>query len=119
MDGDGPWIHRAMVVVVGSLIVLHDGSYKQRVAKDVFSGAVVIRCRWTNKKTSCPWTERTDRQTETNYRWKILGAMVSQLIPRTAWEGHSVPRRSRVWCGCDNIGMVCHGQEFWAPLQES
>lgn len=66
MEGDGSWIRRRRPMVAGSLVVVHGGSYKQRVA--VCSGAVVIRCIWSCKKASCAWTERTDQATTTNYK---------------------------------------------------
>ena len=51
IDGDGSWILRS--INLGSLVVVHDGSYKIKVAQDVCSGAVAIRCLWTNKRARC------------------------------------------------------------------
>ena len=40
---DGSWIRQGMVL--GTLAVGHDGSYKPHVVKDVCSGAVAIECQ--------------------------------------------------------------------------
>ena len=116
IDGDGSWIRRAMVL--GTLVVVHDGSYKVKVANDVCTGAVAIRCIWTQHRALCAWTERTDRWNATNYRGEILGGILALLILRAATEGHSMPPFSTAVCGCDNMGVVGHGNEYWSPLQE-
>ena len=36
-DGNGSWIHRGLLM--GSLVIVHDGSYMPKVAKDVCSAA--------------------------------------------------------------------------------
>ena len=105
-------------MVLGSLLVGHDGSYQVKLAKDVCAGAVVIRCKWTGKMATCAWTERTNDKTANNYRGEILGGIVAQLLLRAAMEGHRIPSEARVRCGCDNMGVVGHGKEFWRPLQE-
>jgi len=116
VDGDGSWIRRAMIL--GTLVVVHDGSYKEKVARDVCTGAVALRCVWTRKRARCAWTERTDRWNATNYRGEVLGGILALVILRAATEGYAMPSFSRVVCGCDNMGVVSHGNEFWAPLQE-
>lgn len=78
MDGNGSSICRSMVM--GSLLVVHDESYKQKVAKDVCLGAEVIWCRWVGKTVSCAWTGRMNRKTATNISGEVLGEIVSQLI---------------------------------------
>ena len=39
-DGDGIWIHRGLIM--GSLVIAHDGSCMKYVVKDVFSAAFMI-----------------------------------------------------------------------------
>lgn len=105
-------------MILGTLVIVHDGSYKVKVANDVCTGAVAIRCVWTQRRARCAWTERTDRWNATNYRGEILGGILALLILRAATEGHSMPSFSKAICGCNNMGVMGHGNEFWAPLQE-
>ena len=117
IDGDGSWIRRGMIM--GTLAVGHDGSYKCHVAKDVCAGAVAMECQWTGHRAECAWTEQTTRYSATNYRGEALGGIIAQLILRAATEGHQMPKCSTVQCGCDNLGIVGHGNKYWEPLKES
>ena len=46
-DGDGTWIRRGLIL--GSLVIVHDGSYMPEVAKDVYSAAYMIYCTHTQQ----------------------------------------------------------------------
>lgn len=85
IDGDGTWIWRA--IILGTLVAVHDGNYKFKVANDVCAGAVTLCCIWTQKRAHCAWTERTDRWNATNYRGEVLGGIIALLILRAATEG--------------------------------
>ena len=41
-EGDGRWIHEGLLM--GTLVIVHDGSYMPHVAKDVCSAAFMIYC---------------------------------------------------------------------------
>jgi hypothetical protein len=52
IDGDGKWLRRGLLL--GTLIMVHDGSYMRDVAPDVSSAAVIIKCTRTDFKLRAP-----------------------------------------------------------------
>ena len=112
-DGDGEWIRRGLIM--GSLVIVHDGSYMPHVAKDVCSAAFIIYCTVTRQRCKGAIAERV--KSADNYRGEILGGILVQLVLRAATQGRAVPLRpARV--GCDNNGVVQHGNESRRGLKE-
>ena len=58
------------------------------------------------------------RTTATNYRGEILGAIAAQLLIKFAVESHDVVGHKPLRIGCDNMGVVKHGNNQKRPLTE-
>lgn len=97
-------------MLINSLVVVHDGSHQPKMAREVCSGVVMIRCKWTGLYASCAFTKKATRLTANNYCGEILGDIITQLILRAAIEGHHMPLWATLRCDCDNLGVVGHGQ---------
>jgi hypothetical protein len=114
VDGDGSWIYKGLVD--NTLVMMSDGSYDKVAANDVCSCAAIIECSKTGQRASVSWAERSDRFTTDNYRAELLGGIALQLILRMACEGKYISPSMRPWIGCDNNGVVYHGNHPWRPL---
>lgn len=110
-DGDGEWIHRGLIM--GSLVICHDGSYQPLLATDVCSAAFMIYCRHTGYRAKGVIAERSSDAD--NYRAEILGGLMVQLVLRAATRSAASPYRP-VIVDCDNMGVVNHGNSFRDPL---
>lgn len=111
-EGDGFWITQALIA--GTLMCVHDGSFMVCMDKTVCSAGFIIRCTKSGKTAMGSVVEKSD--VASNYRGEILGGMMIQLVLRAA---SSVSRPYRqVVVNCDNMGVVNHGNEPQAPLQE-
>ena len=115
-DDDGEWIYRA--IYLGSLVIAHDGSYMSKVAPDVCSAAVVLHCKLCKKYASVTWVEKTTKKGADNYRAEILGGIAAQLIVKAALTNRRRHSSMRVRVGCDNLGVVNHGNKARRPLYE-
>jgi len=93
-DGDGEWIEEA--VLRGSLVVVHDGSYKKELDTNVCSAATVLYCTFTKRRCSCCVAERSEAAD--NYRAEILGGIITQLILKAACRDDT-KGLSRCICG--------------------
>lgn len=112
-DDDGSWIHRGLIM--GSLDIVHDGSYMSHVSTEVCSAAVMIRCSITQKQAKISVAEKS--RCADNYRGEILGGLVIQLILRAASARRSSPYHpADIYC--DNMGVISHGNDPSRPLQE-
>lgn len=114
VDGDGSWIYEGLLQ--NSLIMMSDGSYDPLLADDVCSCAAIISCQRTGQRASVTWVEKSDRYTADNYRAEILGGIALQLIVRTACESKYISPSMRPRFGCDNNGVVRHGNFPRRPL---
>ena len=65
---------------------------------------------------SVSWVERSNSSTAGNYHAEILGAISLQLIISVAVEGKYVSPSCRPRFGCDNDGVVKHGNNPHRPL---
>ena len=117
IDGDGTWIYDG--IMRGTLILMSDGSYNDRLATDVCSCAAIIRCKATGHTASVTWVEKTNNHSATNYRGEILGGIALQLLLQVALDGKYVSSLCRVRIGCDNKGVVHHGNHPYRPLGSS
>ena len=112
-DGDGGWIRRGMIL--GSLAIVHDGSYQEHISTQVSSAGVYIYCKITRKMAKCGVAEHSDDAS--NYRGEILGAIIAQLILRASSRRASSPFQP-VTIYCDNQGVLAHGNDPSSSLSE-
>jgi hypothetical protein len=108
-SGDGSWILDGMLAQ--SLIIIHNGSYMKEISPDTCSAATMMYCITSKYLCKCTWVERS--ASSGSYRGEILGRMMTQLILNAAslsYKGSIPP----VVVGCDNNGVVSHGN---TPLQ--
>ena len=101
-DGDGEWIRRGLIF--GTIELVHDGSYMQKVDPKICSAAFVIRCTKTNKQASGTLVERSDFAD--NYRAEALGALAGLLVLREVTT-HTFKYKGGVG-HCNNKGIVGH-----------
>ena len=112
-DGDGGWIRRGLRM--GSLVIVHDGSYMKHVDKRVCSAAFMIYC--TSSRSRAKGTVVEHSLSADNYRGEILGGLMVQLVLRAALSGHMPPYRP-VHIDCDNKGVVSHGNTASKALRD-
>ena len=115
VDGDGSWLYDALLR--GSLILVSDGSYNESIARDCCSCSVTVRCRATGNKAKVSWVEQSDTKTADNYRAEILGGIAIQLLLKIIVDGKYIPSGLSVRIGCDNKGVVHHGNKPHRPLE--
>ena len=102
----------------GSLLIGHDGAYMPMVANDVCLCAVVLHCTGEDKYAGVTWVEQSTKCSADNCCTKILGGYCAQLIVKAAAAGRGVLGLATPCFGCDNMGVVLHGTNFWRPLLE-
>ena len=103
-DGDGEWIHRGLIL--GSLVMVHDGSYMPHVSTEVCSAAIYIYCQITKNVAKGVIVEHTPDAD--NYRAELLGGLMTQLVLRAASRRSSSPyKTANIYC--DNQGVLNHG----------
>ena len=78
---------------------------------DELGATAIIHCL-----ASVTWSERSDRFSADNYRAELLGAIALQLLVQTACEGKYISPCMRPQIGCDNAGVVHHGNHPWRPV---
>lgn len=115
-DGDGSWIYRALKL--GSLVVVHDGSYMPKISQEVCAAAFVIHCPLQGKYAHGTWVEKTTRKDVDNYRAEILGGIGAQLVVKAALENRSASHCMEPRYGCDNLGVVSHGNQARRSMLE-
>jgi hypothetical protein len=64
------------------------------------------------------WVERSTKRSVDNYRAEILDGCCAQLIVKAAVAGRGVLGLATPCFGCDNMGVVLHGTNYWRPLLE-
>ena len=114
VDGDGSWIYEG--ILRNSLIFMSDGSYDEKRAPDVCSCSAMIRCKISGHTASVTWVEHSDRFSADNYRAELLGAIALQLLIKVACDGKYISPVMRPRIGCDNVGVVFHGNHPWRPI---
>ncbi len=102
----------------GSLLIRHDGSYMPMVANDECSCAVALHCTWEDKYAEVTWVERSSKCSADNYCAEILGGCCAQLIVKASVAGRGVLGAATPSFGCDNMGVVLHGNNVRRPLLE-
>ncbi len=102
----------------GSLVIGHDGSYMPHLANNVVGCAAVFYCSQANQYADVTWVERSTKKAANNYRAEILGACSTQLIIKLAITGHNILGHGPLIMGCDNMGVVHHGNSPRCPMLE-
>ena len=75
-------------MIMGSLVIVSDGSYKSLVAQDVCSCAFAVHCKVQGKTAHRTLVEKTDpQQMADNYRGELLGSLGAQLVIPAASQG--------------------------------
>ncbi len=101
---------------MGSLIVVHNGSFMREVSSCVSAAAVIILCSVTGSICKCTIAEHST--SASSYRGEILGAIIAQLILRAAVTGRTGPF-PMVIEDCDNNGVVLHGNSHSRTLSST
>ena len=91
---------------MGSLVIVHDGSYMIYMAKNVCSAAFMIYAKAT--KQQCKMSVVEKPKDADNYRAEILGGVMVQLVLRAASQRLTSPYRE-TQVEYNNLGVVNHG----------
>ena len=73
---------------------------------------------WEDKYAEVTWVERSSNRSVDNYRAEILGGCCAQLIVKASVTGRGVMGAATPSFGCDNMGVVLHGNNVRRPLLE-
>ncbi len=73
---------------------------------------------WEDKYAEVTWVERSSKRSVDNYRAEILGGCCAQLIVKASVTGRGVMGAATPSFGCDNMGVVLHGNNVRRPLLE-
>ena len=87
-----------------SLILVHDGSYKEDLDPDRCSAAYIIMCKATGHRLQGTVVEKSPHAS--NYRAELLGALCCLLIVKAAADSGS--HKGKYDRYCDNKGVVIH-----------
>jgi hypothetical protein len=93
---------------MGSLVIIHDGSYLKKIPADICLAAVMIFCTITGSLCKCTIAEQLP--SAGSYRGEVLGAILAQLILHAAIQGQMGPYPV-IMEDCDNLGIVWHGNK--------
>jgi hypothetical protein len=102
----------------GSLVIGHDSSFMPHLVNNVVACAAVFYCSHTNQYADVTWVERSTKKAANNYSAKILGACSTQLIIKAAITGRNVMGHGPLTMGCNNMGVVRHGNSPRHPMLE-
>jgi hypothetical protein len=110
-DGDGSWILDGKLAQ--SLVIIHDGSYMKEVLTHISLAATMIYCRIAKAQCKCMWAKQL--ASASSYHGEILGGIMTQsILNAAASKCHdAIPL---VVVGCDNNGVVSHGNEPLRPF---
>jgi hypothetical protein len=100
----------------GSLVIGHD-SYMPHHTNNLIC-AVVFYCSHTNQFADVTWVERSTKKAANNYHAKILGACSKQQIIKAEITGRNVLDHGPLKVGCNNMGVVQHGNSLRRPMLE-
>jgi hypothetical protein len=114
--GTGDWIFSGLMQ--GSLVIGYNGSYMPHLTNNVAACAAIFYCSHTNQYADVTWVEKSTKKAANNYRAKILEAWSSQLIIKMAVTGRNVLGHCPLTVGCNNMGVVRHGNSPWCPMLE-
>jgi hypothetical protein len=104
--------------MLGLLVIGHDSSYMPHLANSVCTCAAVIHCSHTNQYADVTWVEKSTKKAANNYCAKILEGCSTQLIIKAAITGRNVLGHGTLTVGCDDMGVVWHGNSPQCPMLE-
>lgn len=116
IDSDGSWIYGGFLR--NTLVMMSDGSYNSHLALDVCSCAAIIHRTDTGQRAKVTWVEKSDPFTADNYRAELLGGIALQLMLQVAVDGKFTGLQPKPRFGCDNRGVVHHGNHPCRPMPE-
>jgi hypothetical protein len=102
----------------GLLVIGHDCSYLPHLANNVCACARVFYCSHTNQYADTTRVEKSTKKAANNYPAKILGACSTQLIIKVAITGRNILGHGPLTVGCNNMGVVQHGNSPRCPILE-
>jgi hypothetical protein len=102
----------------GLLVIGHDGSYMPHLANNVCACAAVLYCSHTSQYADVTWVEKSTKKAANNYRTEILGGCSTQLIIKAAITERNILDHGPLTVGCDNMGVVQHGNSPRYPILE-
>ncbi len=114
--GAGDWIFSGLMR--GSLVIGHDGSYMPHLANNAVACATVFYYSHTNQHVDITWVERSTKKAANNCCAEILGGCSTQLIIKAAITGRNKLGHGALTVGCNNMGLVRHGNSPWHPMLE-
>ena len=79
---------------------------------------MVFYCKITKQSATVAWVEKTTSKSADNYRAEILGGIAAQLVIKAVLTDRRVHPSMRLRIGCDNLGVVKHGNKPLRPLYE-
>ncbi len=86
------------------------------LANNICAYAAVFYCPHTNHYADVTWVEKSTKKEANNYRAEILGGCSTQLIIKVAIIGRNVLGHGPFTVGCNNIGVVQHGNSPRCPM---
>jgi hypothetical protein len=98
---------------MGSLIIIHDRSYIQKVLPHICSAAIMIVC--TVSGSLCKCTIAGKSPAAGSYQGEVLSAILTQLILHAAVQGRMGPYPV-ILENCNNLGVVRHGNKPHHPI---
>ncbi len=110
--GVGDWVFSGLIQ--GLLVIWHDGSYMPHLANNVC--AAVIYCSHTDQYTDVTWGGKSTKKAANNCCVGMLGGCSTQLIIKAAIAGRNVISHCKPKVGCDNMGVVRHGNSPRHPM---
>jgi hypothetical protein len=117
IDGSaGDWIFRCLMQ--GSLVIGYDGSCMPHLANNICDCAAVIYYSHTIQYVDVTWLEKSTKKAANDYCTKILGGCSTLLIIKAAITGRNVRGHGTLTVGCNNMGVVWHGNSPQCPLEK-
>jgi hypothetical protein len=102
----------------GSLVIGHNGSYMPHLANNIVACAAVFYCSHMNQYMDVTWVEKSTKKAANNNHSKILGGCSTQLIIKVAITGRNILGHGPLTMGCNNMGVVQHGNSPRCPMLE-
>jgi hypothetical protein len=98
---------------MGSLIVIHDGSYMKDVSTSISAATVMILCVVAGSICKCTIAKYS--ASASSYHGEILGAIITQIILWAAVARNMDPYPIMTE-DCNNNGVVLHSNSPYRPL---
>ncbi len=89
------------------------------LTNNIVACSAVFYCSHTNQYVDVTWVERSTKKAANNHPAKILGACSTQLIIEVAITGPNILGHGLLTVGCNNMGVVQHGNSPCCPMLEN